>query len=101
MGLLYDNTDVDRHLVHNGDTVMTADKKALRDILEKECNDFSLDCSVKFSCFSPTTLAKWETVNTDHLRELPLCPVVTSTGLLSRLLLHKDTVGMRSSVERK
>lgn len=49
----------------------------------------------EFSCFSPTTLAKWETVNTDHLRELPLCPVVTSTGLLSRLLLHKDTVGMR------
>lgn len=37
MGLLYDNTDVDRH---NGETVVTADKKALCDILEKECNDF-------------------------------------------------------------
>lgn len=46
MGLLYDNTDVDRHLVHNGETVVTADKKALCDILEKECNDFFLDCSV-------------------------------------------------------
>lgn len=37
-----------------------------------------------------------QTVNTDHLRELPLCPVVTSTGLMPRLLLHMDTVGMRS-----
>lgn len=99
MGLLYDNTDVDRHLVHNGETVVTADKKALCDILEKECNDFF---SGLYSLVNLAVSAqlRWpsgkQAVNTAHLRELPLYPVVTSTGLLSCLLLHKDTVGMRS-----